>query len=442
MTQWLLLAGLGVLCFTLPNALLVPLSVAAVMMADTELLPRTFIYFARFVPIGILALKSLAAFSRKKALVTHPFILRAWAPFLALSGVSLIYSTDPWLSAQRYVSALLVFIGFGMGIPLFFPKIQHMRRVINLVGLLMALAIVYSVTQLPSEEAHIVMDGHSRGSGVFRNPNTFGLLAMQAVFLLVYLWQRETRSLKKHTFLVVTIIVGASVLLSGSRASVLGLVIGLLVLVRANLTFGTKARSNLLRLVVFVGVMLLVVETVFPQYLGALFRAETWSRSVLWQRAWALAQDNLWFGVGFAGSDGLFARDAHYLESVGISLSGAHSSLFRLLVDLGIVGVALAFIAFERIWRYGWRSIKMFEDRRLGAALLGAVAASLTNALFESWLFGFGSASTIPFWLFLALLSHQADVARYRALTVRRKQSAPRGAGNRKTLTDWVGVKT
>jgi hypothetical protein len=84
----------------------------------------------------------------------------------------------------------------------------------------------------------------------------------------------------------------------------------------------------------------------------------------------------------------------------------------------------------------------MFEDKRLGAALLGVVIASLTNALFESWLFGFGSASTIPFWLFLALLSHQADVARCRALTVRRRQGVPRGAGNRKTVTDWVGVKT
>ena len=45
MSQWFFIVGLGVVCFTLPNAFLIPLSVAAVMVADTDLLSRNFMHF-------------------------------------------------------------------------------------------------------------------------------------------------------------------------------------------------------------------------------------------------------------------------------------------------------------------------------------------------------------------------------------------------------------
>jgi hypothetical protein len=123
--------------------------------------------------------------------------------------------------------------------------------------------------------------------------------------------------------------------------------------------------------------------------------------------------------VGFGASDGLFARDAVYLRSIGIHISGPHSSLFRLLVDLGILGVVVATLAIGRLLRHVWRYLRWFGDPRFGASLLGVVAASLVNSFFESWLFAFGSASTVPFWFFLALLSYQADAARVRTVRYR-----------------------
>ena len=69
------------------------------------------------------------------------------------------------------------------------------------------------------------------------------------------------------------------------------------------------------------------------------------------------------------------------------------------------------------------RYLPHFEDPLLGATLFSAVAASLTNSFFESWLFGFGSAATVPLWLFLALLSYQTDVVRQRILRWRHHQA-------------------
>jgi O-antigen ligase len=423
MSQWLVLVGLGVICFFLPNALLIPLGVAAVMVADTDLLPPKLIYFARFVPIGVLAWKSFMAFSRtRKKVVTRSVLLKAWAPFVILAAASVGYSAESWISAQRLLSGLFVFVGFGIGIPLFFSRAREMRHVIKLIGVLMAAAIVYSIFQLPQEGGHIVTPDGARGTGVFRNANTFGLLAMQGTFLLIFWWQTENRSMRKFLVLAGAIIVGTAVLLSGSRASILGLVVGLLVLTRANWSLGEGVVSNLLRVTAYVVVALLLVETFFPEYLGGLLRTETASRAILWNRAWVLAQHNFWLGVGFGASDSLFAHDALYLRSVGIHLSGPHSSLLRLLVDLGIVGVVTAALAFWRVLRHVWRQMGRFEDPRFGACLLGVVAASLVNSAFESWLFAFGNASTVPFWFFLALLSYQADAAKYRTVRIRWQQ--------------------
>jgi hypothetical protein len=416
MNELLVLAGLTALCFILPNVLLIPMSVGTVMLADTELLPTGLLYFARFVPIGVLACKSLVAVSRRRrSTASRSSLLKAFAPFLVLAVVSVGYSAESLISAQRLLSGLFVFIGFGIGIPLFFSRPREMRLVIKLIGVLMAFAIIYSITLLPQEGAHIVTPDGARGTGVFRNANTFGLLAMQGTFLLILWWQSERRATRKHLVLAASVIVGTAVLLSGSRASILGLAVGLAVMMRANLSLGEGLVSNLLRAAAFVLVAFLLVGTFFPEYVGGFMRTETSSRYVLWSRAWVLAQDNLWLGVGFGASDGLFARDALYLRSIGIHIAGPHSSLLRLLVDLGLLGVVAAILAFWRALHHVWRHLKLFEDPRFGASLLGVVAASLTNSAFESWLFAFGNSSTVPFWFFLALLSQQADSARYRA---------------------------
>jgi hypothetical protein len=87
-------------------------------------------------------------------------------------------------------------------------------------------------------------------------------------------------------------------------------------------------------------------------------------------------------------------------------------------VDLGFVGVILAGIPFVIIIRKAWKFLVWFDDPNLGIALFAVVGGSLANGLFEGWLFGFGSAATVPFWLLLAMLSHQTYQAKLKATYV------------------------
>ena len=179
-----------------------------------------------------------------------------------------------------------------------------------------------------------------------------------------------------------------------------------------------------IRSIVILGAAFILTVVLLPEFRSALFRFEIASRTVLWERALILASDNPILGVGFGASDHLFLEDSLYLRSIGIFIAGAHSSLFRLLVDLGVVGVLLASVGLVSCIRHANRRLRSFYDPRLGSILLALVVASLTNSLFESWLFGFGSSSTVPFWLCLALLTYQADAVDLRGGVVKKGRAA------------------
>ena len=127
-------------------------------------------------------------------------MLKAWAPFLALAAVSVAYSLEPSLSGQRLASGLFVIIGFGLGIPLFFPRLHDLEKLAKQVVLLLVVGVLFSLYASPQDPTETYVRG--RISGVFNNPNTLGLLAMQASLILLYWWQTETHRLRRYSWSV------------------------------------------------------------------------------------------------------------------------------------------------------------------------------------------------------------------------------------------------
>ena len=423
MNSTLALAVLAGVCLILPTRLLVLLSVLGVMLADSQVLERHALYFARFVPSAVLAARTLVVLARQRfQLVAYNRLLKAWTPFLVFSAISILYSIDRSLTGQRLLSGVFVIVGFGLGIPLFFNRAEDIRRLATSVAVVLVVGVLYSLYVTPENPAETMVKG--RVSGAFDNPNTLGLLAMEASIVLLYWWQTEKRRLHRSVIALALFGCVAAVMVSGSRASALGLACGLLVLVRARGRIERRALRNLFWIASTVVAAYMLSDFFFPDFLSGLLRSDTSSRTFLWKRAWLLAQNHPVIGVGFAASDELFERDHLFLETLGIYISGPHSSLMRLLVDLGFVGVTLALGAFIAVFKQVWRYLRSMEDSALAAALLGTVVAGLVNSMFESWLFGFGSSATVPFWFFLALLSCQADRARLRvsAAAYRRRQ--------------------
>jgi O-antigen ligase len=396
----------------LPVEILMFLCVVGVGLADTNLIPYGSIYYLRFVPMGVLCFKALVGLLLRKSIKRGSYYLvKVWIPFLILSLLSVAYSILPSLSFQRVLSAWFVLIGFGIGIPLFFTNPKKMVQILVLISWFMGVGILYSLYSRPSYES-IPLESYGRMMGIFNNPNTLGILSMQLVFILIYFWQKNKgRNVGKVIF---GIMVGVAVtmLTTGSRASALGFSIGILVFLWNNSRIERSKISTLWTAVLIFTSMFLAGEFFFPEYAGSLYRPDISDRWPLWKYAWRLYMDGPFLGSGFGTGDRVFQKDPFFPQlALAAYAAESHNSFLRLLLDLGFIGVGFVVTAFVVLIRRAWKYLPYFNDPKLGVALLGVVTGSLVNSVLESWLFGFGNSSTIPFWLFLALLCHQTDQA-------------------------------
>ncbi len=419
---------LGIVCLFLPKNWLIILGIVSVALADTRLVSRHLIYYTRFVPMGVLALRVLTDITTgRRQLKYQSTFLKTFLPFIILSGISILYASDQNIVFQRYLSMLFVFIGFGLGVPLYYEKQEDIIKLTKIIGIIIAIGVIYSFFTSSAQKTtatFYVVEG--RAQGIFKNPNTLGLLAMQNVFIIFYFWQKEQIKWKANLLLLTIAILGAAIISSGSRASILGTIIGMFFFFKGYGKIYGKVLSKIVIFIIIASIAFLLIVEFFPKYEFAFLRPErpgdvthlsmleTSSRSILWKRAWIISKPARWFGVGFGGSARLFWLDSLYLKSIGIFISGPHSSFFKLLVELGFTGVFFALGAFFILGKKIWDMIPSCEDPILALALYGMIIAGLFNSMFESWLFGFGSSSTIPFWLFMTILTTKADEIKYK----------------------------
>lgn len=411
---WILLFSIP--CLIIPIRYLILLGVVGVGMADSRMVSYDFIYYLRFLPMGILCLRTLADLHVKRLPSNHPFFMaKIWLPLLGFALFSVMYALDPSLSIQRLLSAVFVLIGFGIGIPLYFSNAKKMIEVLHLITFVMAAAILYSLHLAPQQElASSYSQDPERLYGIFNNPNTLGILCMQLIFVLIYLYQKRKDEVLGKFIFGVMIAVGIALVASGSRASGLGFVIGLIVFTWRSSRIGRRPFSTVLTMILALMSIFLLAGYFLPEYFGSLFRTGTAGRPFLWQRAWELYREGPFLGTGFGNGQIIFAADPAYLRTIGIYAPDPHSSFMLLLLELGFVGIVLAAIGFVVSLRRAFKFHQYFEDPELGSILSAIIIGSLVNSFFETWLFNFGNSATVPFWFFLAMLCQQADRAEVR----------------------------
>lgn len=416
MDRLLVALALGLPCFILPVRHLIALSFVGVGLADSRLVSYEVVYYLRFVPMGALCVRVLGDLGSKPLLRRNShWMFKIWMPFWIFALISVTYSHMPSLSIQRVISAGFVFFGFGLGIPIYFGTGKKTARVLHLVGIVLGTGVLYSL-YLAFQGATLSAGGedYERLYGVFKNPNTLGLLAMQLIFILLYFYQEERRRFVGKWIFGAVVGAGVALVASGSRAAALGLSVGLVIFIWSSARIQKTCLPALWMVLIILVSIYLTIGFFFPEYSGSLFRPGTSSRSNLWARSWDLYVENSPWGVGFGGSDNLFGEVTADLKKLGIYAPGPHNSFLRILIEVGFVGLGLSCFAFGFLLYRAAKLLNYVEDPKLGGALLAVVVASLVNAIFEEWIFGFGNSATVPFWLFLAMLSHLTDKAHMR----------------------------
>jgi hypothetical protein len=407
----LIIGGVLVLAATLfaPIEVMILAGMLGTMLADSRIIPGSLVYYARFVPMGMLAIRTFTTFLVRRnpnLPLTRSFVFPV-LPILLLAFASAIYGIEPEKIFQRAVSMLFVVVSFGIGLPSFWQTRERTEQGLKWVAslLIVVLTIGFVLFDLNPQYAFYEYE-YVRLHGIFGGPNTQGLIAMMAVFPVAWWWHTEKQPLRKLLLGLAVLLVIGEVIAAGSRASFLGVVVGTVGCVWLSGQFSPR---NLLLL--SFGALILILLVLFEPNLARVLQFSSDSdRVFLWQRSVELGMDSPIWGVGLGASDLIYAADKPYLLSIGKATGGSHSSYFRMFVDLGIVGVLLGFWVFIIILAKTFTAPQKIRRDAMVAFLAATVLAGLVNAAFEDWLFGFGSASTPILWFALALLALRVEM--------------------------------
>jgi len=409
--EFALMASVGLLMLILvmrsPYRLPVLLLVLCLLSADSHIHPLKILALKlRWAVFGALVFKELGSWAFTKQLrvrltSTHLTVLA----FLLLTLSSSLYSVEPSLTFQRSVSLIMFFVAVFL---YFWRQTASEESRLDLVRFAAKLTPLLYLGEL----AYSLWSSGSAWSGgrlraISGNPNGLGLLVMLTMPLLFWwlLTDRTRKGLGPLIYQGGGLLLGfLLLLLSGSRASMLGLGGALLII-----TFRLAPRYFLgLTFVVLTGMLsvlalgerdLQVPEAGrFQALTERLEHPDLGGRS----EAWTLALQTGWerpiFGHGFGATEETFGR-LEFKEHFGVY---PHNFLLHTFIDLGFLGLSLVVILHASLLHKALAAMaprNAQRDHGLPVLMAGLYLAGILNASFESWMFSAGSPGAFPFWL-------------------------------------------
>ena len=318
---------------------------------------------------------------------------------IVIMFLSAFYSIAPAMTIKRAGTFLLLYISVFWVI---YPEIHSKDDAEEVIDLILyASFIPYTISIILLFFSPIAFYG-DRFMGYFLNPNTIGILT--AVLLPLILWkilERKSRWAKVLLFFVLL-----SLVLSGSRAGLLGSFIG-----GSFYLFTTKRKYRFPA--IFLGLMIIVLMfTVGDRMLRPLtsfLRVEnvsaievreeldvaTSGRIGKWKVMISLIKKRPLLGYGFGTEDLLFR---YFGISTGRGRQ-AFSNFIGITVQLGIPGFILFF---SPLFYLLFKPVKSRDT--LIYALKGMVIGGLVVGLFETWIYSVGNAFVFPFWVGVVIL--------------------------------------
>lgn len=220
---------------------------------------------------------------------------------------------------------------------------------IFIVALMIAMVISLALYALAPERVMTPMDAGRilRLSGLFGSPNNLGRAAALTL-LLVCLAARHLRLRFAIPLMAAALLVcGASLYLSGSRASTLGLLVGLAVLVLGRRPFMSATVLVGLACGALVFTYVPDVRELFISLIsrtGRVSELTTFTgRTEIWQFVLDLIGKSPWLGYGFASTREIIPDG--YAGAYGWTTTSAHNLWLQAWVTTGLIGLALLVVS-------------------------------------------------------------------------------------------------
>jgi O-antigen ligase len=253
----------------------------------------------------------------------------------------------------------------------------------------------------------------------YLNVNSMGAFFVLVFLILLPFTLTKVKIKAKKYILMLLVLIILSLVVLNSRASILALSGGVIFLLY---------KLNKKVLLIFSAVIILLIPLIFIEpfatYVDIYFRLERLStgRDLIYKTLYYVIRDNLFFGVGPAGTKYELYRNLPFMigspEELYINhhmnmieFGHAHNFYLFLFSDMGICGLLVSLLLPVVYFRINITVIKKFKelDQNIYLLSLGILAAGI--AFFIRGIFEWGNilsygtlGSDLPFWILVAIL--------------------------------------
>ncbi len=269
---------------------------------------------------------------------------------LAVFGIWCLLTTTYSSTPLYTLGAAAAFLGIWV-IAVCMAKVFSPQKglAIFITALMAAMVISLAMYAVAPDRVMTPMDGGRilRLSGLFGSPNNLGRAAALTLLLVFLAWQRLRLRHALPLMAAALVVCGACLFLSGSRASALGLLVGLAVAILGRRPFLSATVLVGMACVVLVYMLVPDVRDLAISLLSRSGRAAELTtftgRTEIWQFVLGLIGKSPWLGYGFASTRDIIPEG--YAGAYGWTTTSAHNLWLQAWVTTGLIGLVLLVVS-------------------------------------------------------------------------------------------------
>ncbi len=317
---------------------------------------------------------------------------RAILAFLLLFLVSEMWTIQPWVTAQKAISMLLL---YGCSFWTLWKYADHFSEQWLLRKLSTFLGIFFSINLLSG----LVLPGAllvGRFRGILNNPNHIGLILGLAIPLVISQWLYTRQKLS----LAIALILSLNVIACGSRSAMLGIAVATLAIL-ISLFAKRSSQAFAISIVAVIGLALFIQTDIFTNHILRETSLSTASnRTYFWELAKTYIAHRPDFGHGFGTDEVIHSYYGTALSKLQLRGYGVMSSYYGLAIQ---VGWPATYCFFGLMWGFVayclagcWRNYAL-------VTLAAAIASGLVMCVFEPAITSAGNVFSFLFWAIFML---------------------------------------
>ncbi len=355
-----------------------------------------------------------------------------------VSDIPRTISVEPFATQVTafHIFALCAFFSLAL---VYFGSARRLRRAVMIFTVFGFIYSFYAILQSvlsPDKIYGLYGPASATPFGSFVNRHNFAALIEMLICLpLGLLFVGAVARDKKLLYVVAVALMGAALLLSGSRGGLVALIAQIIVLII--LTARSKGRKNLV-LKVAMSVLLAVAAIGGALFVGgetsltriadsASSQDVTSNRTQIWGQTLKVIAHHLPLGAGLGAYGQAFTQ---FDTTSGLErVEQAHNDYLQMLVDAGLIGLVIGGLFLYWFFREGTRNIRTANTFRRGVAV-GAFAgciAILVHSIFDFVLHI--TAISVMFLTLMAIMvasgrKYDDDIEEFEELPRKRSRSA------------------